>query len=71
MALVSNKNKSNFKPFPLTNGEDFKVLAASTKLKEVGRVVIVGAYIPPIYTAARATDCIEYVSDMSLMLLAA
>lgn len=64
VAIISDKIRSNFVPFPLVNALDFEVVAATSKLKGVGKVAVVGAYIPPNYTAARASECIEYISDV-------
>ena len=64
VAIVSNNNKAGLQPFTLDSRKDFEVVAASTRIKGVGRVAIVGAYIPPNYTAAKAAECIEYVSDV-------
>lgn len=39
-------------------------LGSTAKLKGVGRVALIAAYIPPNYLAARAHKCIEYISDV-------
>ena len=64
VAIISDTNKASFKEFPLLNRGDFEVLASTAKLKGVGRVALIAAYIPPNYVAARAHECIEHISDV-------
>ena len=64
VAIVTDKNRASFKDFTLNNPGDFEVLAAVSKLKGIGKLAVIGCYIPPNYTAARVHECIEYVSDL-------
>ena len=64
VAIITNQVRASYKPFPLANPLDYEVVAATTKMKGIGRVAIIGAYMPPNMPAAGAHDCIEYISDL-------
>lgn len=53
-----------YKPFPIVNQLDYEIAVATTKMKGVGMVAIVGAYMPPKMQMAVASDCIDYISDL-------
>ena len=60
-----HSQKCTFKKIPLSNPCHYEVLATSGTFVGYSRpVLVVGAYVPPSYTAQRASGCLEYVRDV-------
>ena len=65
VAIMSRSSTCKIKHFELQNPQDFEVLAATVKIAKVKtKFFVVAAYMPPNHTAARAAECVDYISDV-------
>ena len=65
VGIIYRKSRSSLKPFPLTNPDEFEVIAAVGKVTGVReRICCIGCYLPPNINADRAKRNLEYISDV-------
>ena len=59
----------NFKELQLDNPNNFEVLPAIGSVQGLSRkVALLGCYIPPNYTTARAASCLRYIEELVIEL---
>ena len=65
VAMVYRKHTCSFDEFPLTNPDNYEVLAAVGRVTGVkGKVFCISCYAPPNLDLAQARGLIEFVSDL-------
>ena len=65
IALIFRQLTSSFEEFPLSNPDNFEVLAAVGSITGIkGKIFLVICYAPPNLPAAKARSLIEYLSDI-------
>ena len=64
IALVYHESAASFHEVKLRNVSDLEVLVATGKFQGLAKpVFVVACYVPPGYTAARGTACLEHIRD--------
>ena len=64
VALVFHEAAASFHEVKLRNDLDFEVLVATGKFQGLSKpVFVVACYVPPGYTSARGTACLEHIRD--------
>ena len=67
MAVFYKKSLANYKEIPIQNPNNFEVLPVIGTLKGSARkIVVVAAYIPPIYSVPRGRQCLDYIEQCVL-----
>ena len=65
VAIMARKSTCTLTEFKLTNPEGYEIVAAVAKIRKIkARFFIIAAYLPPNITAARANDCVNFLSDL-------
>ena len=65
VAILYKKRIGTFKEIKIDNPERYEVLPAVGTIKGTSRkMIVLAAYLPPNYTAARAAGCIQFVEDL-------
>ena len=65
VGLFYKENLCNFKELSFDNPNNFEVLTATGTVPGLSRkVALLGCYIPPGYTVARATACLNYLEEI-------
>ena len=65
VAIINRKSVSTMKEFPIINPDNYEIVAGVGKIHGVkGKVFILGCYLPPNITTARAKANLEFISDV-------
>ena len=62
--MIFSKSDTDLRKVKMSNRGNFEVLPVAGHLRGYSRkMVVIGCYIPPNYTTARARECLEHIRD--------
>ena len=69
IAILSRLSVCKFSAIKMPNPDSFEVLPAVGTVKGPSRkLIVVAAYIPPNYNVPRAKKCLDYITDLVIMI---